>query len=171
MAIASLTLGAASPPPVAVATAPAAIRAARYRSHLRTTRVSADALRRDAVRMTRNALLELRHGLLREFLIRASTETPLLRDDAVREPVPGIRLSAAVVSVDFTGDPVIRARVTSTRAQAVYLVLIADIVDARGTHARASTALVVQPGASQVVELACPQRQRPAALRWSAEAL
>ncbi len=142
---------------------------ARHRARaLHSRAVSAVALQRKVIRMTRLALLERQEALLRNFLIRAHTQTLLLRDDGVHEVAPGIAVSSSVVGLDLLGSPIIHARVTNARPAVATVVLIADVVDTRKTPGRASSALVLEPGETRVIELLCPTQLSPTSLRWSA---
>ncbi|MBV8671149.1 MAG: hypothetical protein JO098_05210 [Candidatus Eremiobacteraeota bacterium] len=132
---------------------------------------SAAALRRSISRMTQLAVLQRREALLHDLLVRANTETPLLRDGAAHEVLSGLFISATFVSRDFIGSPIIRATVMNRRPAVVSIVLIADLADAQGRTGRASSALVLQPHQTRTVELACPSELLPLSLRWSAIAL
>jgi hypothetical protein len=117
--------------------------------------------------MTRLALLVRREALLHDFLIAAVTERPLFHDDATYRVALGLEISATAVTVDFVGNPVIRARVKSLLATSQTALLIANMTDARGVHARAGAAISLQPGETRIIELLCPEKIVPASLSWS----
>jgi hypothetical protein len=125
------------------------------------------ALQRRVARMARLTLLVRREALLHDFLIAANTETPVLRDDATHALAPGVAISSTIVTLDFIGSPIIRARVRSLLATAQALELVAEIVDAGGGRGRAATTLTLQPGETRIVELLCPEKLSPASLIWS----
>jgi hypothetical protein len=118
--------------------------------------------------MTKLALLARREALLHNFLVAATTERPLFRDATIHKVSPGIEVSSAAVTLDFIGNPLIRARVRSLLSVPQTALLIAEITDARGTRARAGAAVLLQPGETRIVELLCPERLVPASLSWSA---
>ena len=145
---------------------------ARRPIHATLPRATSEAaLRRSVSRMERLALMERRQALLHDFLIRANTETPLLQDTAVHQPLPGLVVSAAFVSRDLVGSPIVRVRVTNTRLTLVSAVLVAELADAQGRTDRASSALVLQPAETRTIELLCPSTFSPVSLHWSAVAL
>jgi hypothetical protein len=126
------------------------------------------ALRSRVARMTKLALLARREALLHDFLVAATTERPLFRDSAIHKVAPGIELSSTAVTLDFIGNPVIRARVKNLLSTPQSALLIAEITDARGTRARAGAAVLLQPGETRIIELLCPDRLVPTSLTWSA---
>jgi hypothetical protein len=118
-------------------------------------------------RMTRLALLVCREALLHDFLVAATTEQPLFHDATTHKVSAGIEISSAAVTLDFIGNPIIRARVRSLLSAPQTALLIAEITDARGTRARAGAAVLLQPGETRTIELLCPERLVPASLSWS----
>ena len=137
---------------------------ARVKSHDHTPPA---ALRSRVARMTRLALLVRREALLHDFLVAATTERPLFRDAAIHKIDRGIEISSTAVTLDFIGNPVIRARVRNLLSVPQNALLIAEITDARGARARAGAAVLLQPGETRVIELLCPERLVPASLLWS----
>ncbi len=117
--------------------------------------------------MTKLALLVRREALLHDFLVAASTETPLLRDDATHRLSVGIEISKTSVTLDLLGSPIVRARVTSRAASTQTVVLVADLVDAHGAHGRSAAALALRPAETRIVELLCPAKLSPISLIWS----
>lgn len=119
------------------------------------------------VRLTNLVLLVRREALLRDFLVAARTERPLFSDQSIHKVAAGIELSSTAVTLDFIGNPVIRARVRSVLTTSQTVLLIVEIMDAHGARARAGVAVSLQPGEARIVELLCPQRLVPASLSWS----
>lgn len=139
----------------------------------KTTSVSEERLlRRRVARLARLALLERRQAILEGFVRRAATEASAFRDDREVDAGSGIVVGPAVVSVDFLGSPLVRARVRNSSSEVVSPLLEVVIRSADGQEARASIALEpLEPGASRTVELACPASLVPVSLRWVAVAL
>jgi len=129
---------------------------------------SSSDMRSRAARMTKLTLLARREALLHNFLVAATTERPLFHDATIYKVTPGIEVSSAAVTLDFIGNPVIRARVRSLLSAPQTALVIAEITDARGARARAGAAVLLQPGETRIVELLCPDRIVPASLSWSA---
>lgn len=117
--------------------------------------------------MANLALLMRREALLHDFLVAASTETPVFHDDTTFRLAPGIQIDSTRVSSDFIGSPIIRARVTNLSAQRQVVLLEADIASPAGMHGRAAEALTLWPGETRTVELLCPAKIAPASLIWS----
>ena len=142
----------------------------RHNIYLRAktrTQTSRAGLRARIVRLTNLALLVRREALLRDFLVAARTERPLFSDPSIHKVAAGIEVSSTDVTLDFIGNPVIRARVTSVETSSQTMLLIVEITDAHGIRARAGIAVSLQPGETRVVELLCPQRLVPTSLSWS----
>jgi len=118
-------------------------------------------------RMTRVAILLRREALLHDFLVAATTERPLFHDATIHKVSAGIEISSTAVTLDFIGNPVIRARVRNLLSAPQTALLIAEITDARGMRVRAGAAVLLQPGETRIVELLCPERLVPASLSWS----
>ena len=118
-------------------------------------------------RMTKLASLVRREALLRDFLVAARTERPLFYDPTIHKVSPDIEILSTAVTLDFIGNPVIRARVRSLLSATQSALLIAEITDARGARARAGAAVLLQPGETHIVELLCPDRLVPVSLSWS----
>jgi len=125
------------------------------------------ALRSRVARMTKLVLLARREALLRDFLVAATTERPLFHDATIHKVAPGIEITSTAVTLDFLGNPVIRARVRNVLSTSQAALLIAEITDVRGTRARAGAAVLLQPGETRIIELLCPERLVPASLSWS----
>jgi len=143
------------------------------RRHRIFTRVKARAYASSSGTRSRAAQIKLtllarREALLHNFLVAATTERPLLHDATIHKVTPGIEVSSAAVTLDFIGNPVIRARVRSLLSAPQTALVIAEITDARGARARAGAAVLLQPGETRIVELLCPDRIVPASLSWSA---
>ena len=122
-------------------------------------------------RLERLALLVRREAMLRDFLIKARTESPTFTDDRLYKLDPGIEIDETRVATDFIGSPIIRARVRNRTASRQALLIEADIRSSNGTHSRAGAAMTLEPGETRTVELLCPQRIAPASLIWSTSTL
>ena len=153
-----------------VANASSAAGSYRHRVHrpLMSLRAPSAATQRVA-RMTRLALLVRREAMLRDFLLAARTETPVLRDDR-RVRLDGVEISDTTIGRDFLGAAILRARVHNLRSAPQDIELIADVTSARGPHTTASTILTLHPDETRMVELLAPAATAPRSIRWSAVA-
>ncbi|MBC5825881.1 MAG: hypothetical protein GIX02_13885 [Candidatus Eremiobacteraeota bacterium] len=129
-------------------------------------------LRRRVVRLARIAMLERREALLSEFLVGASTERQVMRDDRRHALAEGIEFDDVSVTLDFVGSPIIRARVTNTSPDHVSYVVTAVIATSDGPKATASLAIErLAPHESRRIELLCPAALVPSSIEWSAARL
>jgi len=145
----------------------------RHSSLLRPKNSSRSVLtvRHRIARLSSLARLEQRERQLRDFIIAARTETPSFADDEAHALAIGLSIGPTIVTRDFLGSPVIRARVRNTRPNAIFAVLEANITSVDGRSVRAASAVSLQPHESRTVELLCPAALVPATLVWSATAL
>jgi hypothetical protein len=139
------------------------------RTHVAALRDPAAAaerlLRRRVVRMARIAYLERKQAMLAEFLARAETEQPVLRDD--RRLVFGpISIGPAAVTRDFLGSPVLRVRVRNDGG-AVFALITARLRSA--THATVEATAAVRLLAKEEtreVQIEFPQDFAPLSIDW-----
>jgi hypothetical protein len=108
-----------------------------------------------------------REALLHDFLVRASTETPEFADQRSYRLEVGASVGPVLVTRDFVGSPIIRARVTNLRPVKLSFVLSAQLTSKSGARSGASTVIVLQPHETRSVELLCPDDFTPQSLTWS----
>lgn len=145
----------------AIALAAAPVRHRKRKSHvsLKTSAVTAAA--------QRTALLALRREMLHDFLVETGTEAPAFRDARIVK-AGGLRIGPTIVSLDFLGAPIVRARVRNASATAQDALLSARVRDAHGRTAQASTWIErLAAGESRTVEIFCPASLTPTAVDWT----
>lgn len=120
-----------------------------------------------AVRCLRLRILQRREALLRDFIIRASTEQPQFSDPRAYRLDRGITLGPVVVTRDFVGSPIIRARVTNLGDRDLSFLLTATLKSAAGTQSGASAVVFLHGRETRTVELLCPDDLSPRSLTWS----
>ncbi len=113
------------------------------------------------------AILAARHAMLHDFLVETATETPAFVDRHVFD-AGGVRIGPTSVDIDFLGDAVVRATVLNPSAREMDVILRADVEDATGHRAHASTWVQLRPGASRAIEVLAPGLRGAASVRWSA---
>jgi hypothetical protein len=143
---------------------PRAADARRHRVRVRRTRAVSAAR---AARCFRLHVLLQREALLHDFLVRARTETPRLRDERAYRLDVGVTLGPAEVTTDFIGSPIVRARVTNVRASAVSFLLSVRLVSSSGATSGASTVVFLHGYETQTIELLCPDALVPQTMTWS----
>ena len=117
-------------------------------------------------------LLALRSALLHDFLVRAGTESPAFRDARIVSDASGLRIGPTTIDVDFLGSPIVRAVVSNGSGHALDVLVSANIRDAHGHVARASTWIErLGPGTSRTAELYCPRALAPASIEWTVTSL
>ena len=123
-------------------------------------------LRRRVVRMAHLAYLERKQTVLAEFLQRAETETPVFRDDR-RVAFGAITIGPTVVTRDFLGSAVIRARVRND-GEAAFVLITALLRSPTSGRAEATSAVNLSAhGALRTIELECPPSLAPESVEWS----
>ena len=122
------------------------------------------------MRLAKIAAFERRHALLQQFVLAAVSETALFEDARSVQVAPGVRIGPVIVSRDFVGSPIVRARVRNSGSQPVSLLLTAHLTNA-ASAADASLVLDLSAGESRAASLLCPQALVPAHISWSAVAL
>jgi hypothetical protein len=124
-------------------------------------------LRRRVVRMARIAYFEREQTLLSEFIARAATEQTLFRDDR-RLRFGQVEIGPVIVTRDFLGSPVLRARIHNERAAPLGVLLTARLNGAGGQTCEATTAAQLRAdGAAQTVELSCARATNPISVEWT----
>lgn len=118
-------------------------------------------------RCLRLALLQRRAALLHDFLVETRTETPQFRDARPYRLDVGVTIGPVVVTRDFVGSPIIRARVTNLTARRVSFLLSASITSDREAESGASTVVSLRAFETRTIELLCPESVAPHALTWS----
>jgi hypothetical protein len=108
-----------------------------------------------------------REALLHDFLVRARTETPEFSDQRSYRLQVGASVGPVLVTRDFVGSPIVRARVTNLRPVKLSFVLSAQLTSKSGARSGASTVIVLQPYETRSVELLCPDDFAPQSLTWS----
>jgi hypothetical protein len=120
-----------------------------------------------SARCTNFQILQRREALLHDLLIRARTETPQFEDQSLFRLSVGVVIGPVIVTRDFVGSPIIRARVTSRKTVAVSFVLSAQLTSKDGRTAAASTVVFLHPYETRSIELLCPDTFTPQSLTWS----
>jgi hypothetical protein len=120
-----------------------------------------------AARCLRLRLIERREALLHDFLVRADTEAPQFSDPRSYRIDRDVAVGPTVVTRDFVGSPIIRARVTNLTGADVSFLLSATLESPRGEHSGASAVVFLRAGETRTVELLCPDQLAPRALTWS----
>ncbi len=118
-------------------------------------------------RCVRYALLQRREALLHDFLVRARTETPEFVDARAYPLGVGVTIGPVIVTKDFVGSPIIRAKVSNRRGVPVSFLLSASIASDRGAQSGASTVVILHAFETRTIELLCPESITPRALTWS----
>ncbi len=118
-------------------------------------------------RCIRYAVLQRREALLHDFLVRARTETPEFVDARAYPLGVGVTIGPVVVTKDFVGSPIIRAKVSNQRGVEVSFLLSASIASDRGAQSGASTVVLLHAFETRTIELLCPESITPRALTWS----
>lgn len=120
-----------------------------------------------AARCLRLRLLEQREALLRDFIVRATTEQPQFSDPRSYQVDRDVAVGPVVVTRDFVGSPIIRARVTNIAHGDVSFLLSATLESARGERSGASAVVFLHAGETRTVELLCPDDIAPRTLTWN----
>lgn len=130
------------------------------------------ALRRRMVLTARLAYLERKQRRLEAFLVRATTEQPIFRDEG-RINFGDVELGPTIVTRDFLGSAVIRAALRMHGGQAEELLVItARLKAADGLTAEATLALPAGiDRAPRTIELTCPQAITPVSIEWTVSRL
>ncbi|HXW51181.1 MAG TPA: hypothetical protein VEJ41_04260 [Candidatus Acidoferrales bacterium] len=112
-------------------------------------------------------ILQQREALLHDFLIRAQTEQPQFSDPRSYRLSIGASIGPVVVTRDFVGSPIIRARVTNLGAADLSFLLSATLASARGVQTGATAVVLLHAHETRTVELLCPDDVAPQSLTWS----
>lgn len=134
------------------------------KQHRRTRRRVSTAT---GARCLRLRLLEQREALLHDFVVRASTEQPQFSDPRSYRVDRSVAVGPTIVTRDFVGSPIIRARVTNLTGGDVSFLLSATLDSERGQRSGASAVVFLRAGETRTVELLCPDQLAPRALTWS----
>jgi hypothetical protein len=121
----------------------------------------------DKAKCLRLELLQRREALLHDFLIRAQTETPQFEDRRTYRLDVGVKVGPVVVTRDFIGSPIIRARVTNLSAADISFLLSAQLSSKSGAVSGASTVVLLHAYETRSIELLCPDNLVPQSLTWS----
>ncbi len=156
---------------VIAASTPQPAHGAPIRHPHRARQQNPTTLQSRVAKMTRLAILMRREAMLHDYLIRATTETPVFRDDASYHLDPGIIVRATRVTVDFIGSPIVRARISNLSALPQSVLLQALLASIDGATAQTAVEVFLQPGETRTIEMLCPARIVPASLTWSSTPL
>jgi hypothetical protein len=121
-------------------------------------------------RVPRLTLLALRREMLHDFLVETGTEAPAFTDLRIVDAGNGIRIGPAIVTIDFIGNPIIRARVRNgeQRSRQVVVTVTAHGGASADAGTDASAIIHLGPGESRNVELMAVSALIPTALTWKA---
>jgi hypothetical protein len=164
LALLALVLALWMPSPARIVPCSAPSPAPVPRHHYVRRRSSRAASSEKCVRLQ---LLQRREALLADFLIRARTETTQFEDSRSYRLDVGVRIGPVVVTVDFIGSPIIRARVTNLNEGDVSFLLSANLTSKTGAVSGASTVVVLHARETRSIELLCPDSLVPQTLTWS----
>ena len=116
-------------------------------------------------------MLARRELMLRDFVLRARTETAGFIDDQRESLGNGIEVGPTVVTTDFLGDAIVRATVRNTTSRPLTVVLVAHLRASDGSVESAAAALTMAAGARTSVDVLCMRRIVPIAVMWTASIL
>jgi hypothetical protein len=144
--------------------APARIRHRRHGHAVARTRTIARS-----ARDPRLTLLALRREMLHDFLVETGTEAPAFTDRRIVDAVNGIWIGPAIVTIDFIGTPIIRARVRNGEQRSREVVVTATVHAGNNASAGTDASAIIErlgPGESRDVELMVDSALVPNAVTW-----
>jgi hypothetical protein len=122
-----------------------------------------------SARAARFTLLALRREMLHDFLVETGTEAPAFTDAQIVDAGDGIWIGPAIVTVDFIGTPIIRARVRNGEQRTRQVVVTATVHARNKAGAGTDASAIIErlgPGESRVVELIVGSALVPNAVTW-----
>lgn len=122
-------------------------------------------------RDSRLTLLALRRELLHDFLVETGTEKPAFTDARIVDVGDSITIGPTIITIDFVGNPIIRARVRNGGNRTKQVVVSATVRSGANTGAGAEASAIIErlgPGESRSVELIAGSATMPTAVTWKA---
>jgi hypothetical protein len=107
--------------------------------------------------------------MLQDFLVETGTEAPAFTDRRIVNAGDGILIGPAIVTIDFIGTPIIRARVRNGDHRSRQVVVTATVHAGTNTDAGTDASAIIErlgPGESRDVELMVGSALMPIALTW-----
>jgi hypothetical protein len=107
--------------------------------------------------------------MLHDFLVETGTEAPAFTDLRIVDAGNGIRIGPAFVTIDFIGNPIIRARVRNGEQRSRQVVVTVTVHGGANADAGTDASAIIErlgPGESRNVELMVASALIPTALTW-----